>query len=906
MSGIRTPNLPATPVITELLGHGSVGGQLSTVRIALADLAGLLSVATSVLRLTFATKAAMDAAGSGYPDNTGAEVVADPTAANNGIYRKSGSGWVKISDNTIASFVARLAGVETRTEVLGETADGRFIVVDEAGFGLGTIFPGGAEFGGLRIESRPDFDGFAVLDRHGFVLMRPGVSVDTTPDPETPEETYPSLVPHFSPTLAGFAGEEVSIFPRQMMSARRDRAQLSCTVASTVGLNPHSRRGTDHLTVDVARLGASAVLALRGSDIAARAERALAVYAAPVPASGASPVKVLGIGDSIYNREGSLHLKTFLEARGYQASFLGTMLASGLLGEGREGWRAADLTYYFTTRPPVAVGGEAAYLAGSPTAQNGANPFIRAATGSDNASVIRNGYVFDPAFYVSRFGLATPDVVVYGLGTNDVTRFDANEIYAATVDAETVIMTQIRAAWPSAHVVRFLPAPAWGASGRDRWDTRQIVLIQAMMDVIRTRADPRVYICPSWAMMDLQAGFSLSAGDVDPTTGATVSGIADEIHPVLSARAQLYYAVAGYVAAVAANSGYPLGETGPRWWTGASYLLDGVTPVVNADFSRGRYAVDGVAGVVEGIARRTGGSKWVVGANGNLTQVPANTLAFDYASGRRRLRLEGAATNLFVGSAAPAAQSITVTAQSYAISWWGSGNLERSGAAATVLASYTEPFGGRHVLVLSMAAGTLTLTPVGTVTRPQVEVGIYPTSYIETSSGTANRVTDICQLASGAAAAFGATAVGPTATVWRGRYRVPSSDGIHNLMSFSRGGVHKDFIRPSLSSDGTTLRLQVLTPARPDAGFDTITINVPADPSEVGVAVTWDGAGMMASANGQSPQTAARPGAEGISAVWFGTQTGFLAGDVAEVDELLVWPVKGSSAAIQSQARMWA
>ncbi|MFG1454769.1 hypothetical protein V5F44_21370, partial [Xanthobacter sp. V2C-8] len=136
---------------------------------------------------------------------------------------------------------------------------------------------------------------------------------------------------------------------------------------------------------------------------------------------------------------------------------------------------------------------------------------------------------------------------------------------------------------------------------------------------------------------------------------------------------------------------------------------------------------------------RTGGAKVVVGPDGAPMTVPANTLAFDHASGRRRLLLEGVGTNLFTGSSAPtAAQAITVTAQPYTLSFWGTGAVALSGgASATVTGTGAN---ARTTYTFTPVAGTLTLTPSGSVTNVQVEVGTRASSHIATTAVAASRV----------------------------------------------------------------------------------------------------------------------------------------------------------------------
>lgn len=112
LPAVSVDNLPSDTLLTEVLGNRDMGGGIAqTVRVPVAALANLL--APFGTHVVFATKADMDAS-LAYPANTGAEVWADGTASNNGLYRKvgaSGSGsWAKVSNLALADMETRLDG----------------------------------------------------------------------------------------------------------------------------------------------------------------------------------------------------------------------------------------------------------------------------------------------------------------------------------------------------------------------------------------------------------------------------------------------------------------------------------------------------------------------------------------------------------------------------------------------------------------------------------------------------------------------------------------------------------------------------------------------------------------------------------------------------------------------------
>jgi hypothetical protein len=138
-------------------------------------------------------------------------------------------------------------------------------------------------------------------------------------------------------------------------------------------------------------------------------------------------------------------------------------------------------------------------------------------------------------------------------------------------------------------------------------------------------------------------------------------------------------------------------------------------------------------------------SGWVVGAAGIVKSYAANLPRFDYdANGALLgLRIEGAATRLNTIAAAPTApENITVTAQVYTISFSGTGSVVLSGAhAATVGGAGALP--ARAAYTFTPTAGTLTVTPSGTVQNLQLETGPLATSPILGEGGAVTRAADM-------------------------------------------------------------------------------------------------------------------------------------------------------------------
>ncbi|SCM73329.1 hypothetical protein KL86PLE_110025 [uncultured Pleomorphomonas sp.] len=80
------------------------------------------------------------------------------------------------------------------------------------------------------------------------------------------------------------------------------------------------------------------------------------------------------------------------------------------------------------------------------------------------------------------------------------------------------------------------------------------------------------------------------------------------------------------------------------WWLFPSRRLDGVSPLAILSPASGRSMLAGKAVNDNALISRQGGIKYVIGPDGSLQTVPANTLAYDYSNGVREMLFEGAAT----------------------------------------------------------------------------------------------------------------------------------------------------------------------------------------------------------------------------------------------------------------------
>ena len=135
-------------------------------------------------------------------------------------------------------------------------------------------------------------------------------------------------------------------------------------------------------------------------------------------------------------------------------------------------------------------------------------------------------------------------------------------------------------------------------------------------------------------------------------------------------------------------------------------------------------------------------------ASGVIQTAAVNQPRWDYAGGSLRgLLIEEARTNLLLNSATLGTQSVTVTAQAYTLSFYGTGTVTESGAATGALVGTGA--GQRVTQTFTPTAGTLTLTVTGSVLNAQIEVGGFVTSWMPTAGASATRAADIATMPTG-------------------------------------------------------------------------------------------------------------------------------------------------------------
>lgn len=293
-------------------------------------------------------------------------------------------------------------------------------------------------------------------------------------------------------------------------------------------------------------------------------EHAMTVHVAGAGALNGTSPKVLCIGDSLTQFGMIRAYQDQLIALGATPVFLGTFAATqnpsalggNLAGEGRASWSFRS----FTGRDSTAAGTGVTRLQAGATTQY-QNPFLRAAVAGDlaanpawcfgytantykNPSYAENNalgsyYVFDFASYLANCGIATPDVVVIALGTNDLlwgtgTYATVAQRVAEAQTALEIMVRSIRAAGVPKVVIVPGRAPGKDATRLANWMTDYVPMIEGLQTKVRALIAAGVTglsMVGTYAHTCRDHGYPLTGNaDLSATSKEQVSPVSDPIH----------------------------------------------------------------------------------------------------------------------------------------------------------------------------------------------------------------------------------------------------------------------------------------------------------------------------------------------------------------------------------------
>lgn len=550
---------PDNPDKTEIWNAGgTIDAEIDAIRsVAQGAAAGNVQAATwTALAAIAGTRAGQPGRVPTSDAGTHTDPVVGGTVPNSGEFSWSTSpaGWRRIGAVIDASAVQNQIAAETQLRsslIAPGIGNAALKIRDNLGFVLSYLTTLGIwrgngfatsnfEIGAARngeILSIRDPRGFKFLSLTTAGLRAPGLYNDA----EYNLGWNPS--PLFGGHLTAFDGEETNISARSMFRQRSDRSRVRMSFYSEAPSDhtspAYARTGDDEIVVDLQKSQSTAYLQTRLDDFPdTRSLATVTVVNPPLAPSSGNSTTLLMLGDSIVNRQMAARMGLIATSKGYTLTFRGTLpgagtgpgstIESGPLGEGREGWSWLDFTYETTDRgAPVAVGGEAAYLAMSKAEKQNYNPFIRAATGSDDAAKVKNGYIFDYAFYLTRFSIATPASVFIDLLTNDVLELatDANVVTAVT-SGLNIVVGSILASRPTTKVFLWVP-PISRSSRTDALWSKYVAGIEVIMAYARSTAG--CYFLPTHALGSQEIGFALDTGSTN-AIGVKTAALSDEIH----------------------------------------------------------------------------------------------------------------------------------------------------------------------------------------------------------------------------------------------------------------------------------------------------------------------------------------------------------------------------------------
>ncbi len=329
------------------------------------------------------------------------------------------------------------------------------------------------------------------------------------------------LKPMVPSTLFVVEGRSLDLFAQRMT---RHGRHLRRSVYGYFPPNISTASPSGRLTLSTLLDNGLGKICIEGADLSRRVSLRMA---SPLKRAKA---RILCVGDSL-SWQGTLGaLNAKLLASGIEPEFVGTYReVGGLRCEARPSWQAANYTGQLAgvnfdgsgvTYPIDVARGDGRvtstneYLAlpDDPAVYGQRwkyNPFIRPATDSDQASIVRGGFVFDMAFYLDRFGFEVPDVVFIALGTSDVRNQPAGAGAAQVMDALDIIHAQTRSALPKAKIGIVL-----NGFGESALWARMCPFIEQMLQQYPGTEAGDTFTLPAYLVVDPVHGYKPTALDL--------------------------------------------------------------------------------------------------------------------------------------------------------------------------------------------------------------------------------------------------------------------------------------------------------------------------------------------------------------------------------------------------------
>ena len=302
-------------------------------------------------------------------------------------------------------------------------------------------------------------------------------------------------------------------------------------------------------TIDGSMLSGDGAIWARTTDDSSAVYRRQLMYHSAAPVTAGSP-KILVIGDSLTQQGTVSALASRLQADGLTPVFLGTLQDNGgTWCEGRAAWEFSDYTrkHLFSDPSNPITGGSTPLYPIDATGGDGVvttveqylalpgvmglpvrwkyNPFIRPSVGGDNPDHVKNGYIFDMRFYLTRFAYPDPDIVMIALGTNDQNSNAIPAGYNNCVEGLAILHAQIRAALPSAKI----GIVASSYPDKDKFESLSVPWINHLISNYDTPAANNTSVLPVYAAQHTKYIYPMTVGATN-AAGVESGVVGDWVH----------------------------------------------------------------------------------------------------------------------------------------------------------------------------------------------------------------------------------------------------------------------------------------------------------------------------------------------------------------------------------------